>query len=188
MKTVKRVFLLVMCIWLVGFSAYRLFFEPKPNPLSIIEVIKYDTLTDTLVVEKPVPVFRDTGTYKITRLPADTHAIIEALNKCSELKVYKRTLINDSSLNVVVVDTVQHNEIQASKVYYDFNRKTIISTQIQDVVKNPAHALYIGVSAASIPDVQIMPTVIYTSGRHAVQVSANKNIFLVSYNYLIFSK
>ena len=187
MKTGRNLILLFSGIWLIGYGAYNLFFRPVQK-VEIVKVIEYDTITDTLYLPKPIPFFRDTGTYKIVRLPADTIAILAAINRLNTLNVYKRQLVSDSLLQVTITDSVQFNELQGGRVEYQYQQKTIKETVIQEVNKKDKYSLYIGIAAGYSDRTILLPSVGLQKAGHQLFFSGNDKMLLVSYNYQIFKR
>lgn len=187
MKTARDIILLLISLWFLGYSAYNLFFRPVQK-VEIIRTVQYDTIFDTVILKKPIPVFRDTGTYRIVRLPSDTIAILNALNRLNELKVYRRLLVNDSLLQVSITDSVQFNELQGGMVEYQYQQKTIKETVIQEVEKKDKYSLYIGITAGYSDRTILVPSVGLQKAGHQLFFSVNDKMLLVSYNYQIFKR
>ena len=180
-----------ICGFLLSLVFYQTFLEHEPEPEIIKHdsiITKYDTIHDTTTIRKPYPVFRDTGTFKIVRLPADTAAILSVLNDYNEMKVYRRQVIKNDALQVTIQDTVHRNSLFAGVVTYDMFKKTSVQYIINEKIRPPKHSLYIGVQSALCDTLHIAPVISYQTGRHAFDISGNQKYFSVSYKYLIFSK
>lgn len=187
MKTARNLFLFVTYVCLIAYAVFSLFFEQKPEP-ETIEVVKYDTIVDTIHFKKPVPVYRDSVTYQIVELPADTQTIIAALNRLNTLNVYQRQLVNDSLLQVTITDSVQFNELKGGSVEYKYHQKTIQQTVIQEVEKKQKYAILIGVSAVSSGKTMLIPSVGCQFSNSQVFLSGNNEFFTITYNYKIFKR
>lgn len=190
MKNILFFIISIIAVWGLSFLSYSIFVsdekitEEKNDSI----FVKYDTIRDTVIVKKPVPFFRDTGTYKLIRLPSDTAAILKALNRLNELRVYKRSIVNNDSLQVAIIDTVQYNELRGAAVTYAMNKKTVTITKTITRTVNPNYTLLIGASVTFTDRPVIAPSVGVQIGRNQVFLSATDKIFMVSYNYQIFKR
>ena len=190
----KRIILLIVSlsvVWLVAFYFYRTVIEsgnlPHPQTKDSI-VVKYDTIRDTVIIEKQRPVYRDTGSYRITVIPADTQAILKAINQLNELRVYNRPVIDNDSLKVSITDTVQYNELGTGKATFWMTRKTVTHTITTTKIVNPSRALFIGINATYADRLYVAPSITYQTDRHQVFLSATDKIFTIGYNYQIFKR
>ena len=189
----NRILLIIVLsvVWIVAFYFYnRITIKENSTNEHIKDstYTKHDTIKDTVYLKKPVPVYRDTGSYKLTVLPADTQAILKALNQLNELRVYNRPVIDNDSLKVSIIDTVQYNELGAGKATFWMTRKTITHTITTTKTVNPSHALFIGVNATYADRLYIAPSITYQTDRHQVFLSATDKIFTIGYNYQVFKR
>jgi len=125
------------------------------------------TTSDTIIVpgdpypvhdtlEKPVP-------YQVI-VPSDTFwkdvDTATIFQKCKQLykdyytkNIYNDTLRNDTSMLIVVIDTVFQNQLQKRTMLFQNRRPTVINTTINNYGETPCNKLYIGAGLGkSIPN------------------------------------
>ena len=117
----------------------------KVKTVTTTKVIPGDTIPiwDTLRVPAPYYVYSDPD---IITLPPDSMLMVEYL-KLRELyyqvKIYKDTLINDSSLFAMIIDTISKNSLKKRVFGYENRKKTAIYTTINTTVLDNK-GLYLG--------------------------------------------
>lgn len=123
-----------------------------PEVVTIIErdTIKGDSVPYEVLLPKPFPVYKDTGSTKWKYKEVDTCSI---LRDYYSQYYYQDTLKNDTSALVVVNDVVTENKLQARKLIFQNRRATVINTTINNYGETPCSKLYIGAGLGkSIPN------------------------------------
>jgi len=123
-----------------------------PDVVTVIErdTIKGDSVPYEVLLPKPYPVYKDTGSTRWKYKDVDTCAI---LRDYYAQYYYNDTLKNDTSALVVVNDVVTENRLQARKLIFQNRRPTVINTTINNYGETPCNKLYIGAGLGkSIPN------------------------------------
>jgi len=186
MKNIIKVTLSVLFVFLFSYFIYDITHKNSIEQTEVVS-IKYDTIRDTIVKPEPVPFFIDTTTPRITQLPADTIFILKTLNEFNELKLYMRSIINDSVLNVVISDSVQHNKLKGYSVKYDLRQKTITHTITEQKKVNSALSLYICADVIYSDRPYLLPGIGVGFGKSVISASVSDKFFMISYKYQIFN-
>ncbi len=113
----------------IGIILYLLLFDkPQPSTNSTTTtIIVKDTTIDTVIQTNLKPTYI-TNNNTVTTLPTDTNFIKQLLNDYFATKAYNDTVRNDSSMMVIINDTVSKNEIKFRSVFTKNNRPTLIQT------------------------------------------------------------
>lgn len=102
--------------------------QTEPTKPTIVEVLKWDTVTKKILVNKPYPV---PGKDSIITIPQDVDTS-EILKKYFTQHIYADT-IADTNLVAFINDTVSMNQIKARGFYY----KLIKPTHTTTIINNP---------------------------------------------------
>lgn len=97
--------------------------QPPPDTIITTKII-YDTILITKNIPIPHPVYI-IDSFPLPPPIIDTAAIIKDF---ISLKIYKRTLLNDSTAFIRVTDSVTHNRLLCAGLEYINRRPTIIET------------------------------------------------------------
>lgn len=116
----------------------------QPVPPEVLTTVTHDTIPGDSVpyevlLPKPYPVFKDTGSTKYKDV--DTCAI---LRDYYAQYYYSDTMKNDTSALVIVNDMVTENKLQSRKLIFQNRRPTAINTTINNYGEPPANKIYIG--------------------------------------------
>lgn len=115
--------------------------EPEVITTVIHDTIPGDSVPYEVLLPKPYPIYKDTGTTKWQYKDVDTCAI---LRDYYAQYYYNDTLKNDTSALVIVNDVVTENRLQARKLIFQNRRPTVINTTITNYGEMPVHKIYIG--------------------------------------------
>jgi hypothetical protein len=131
----------VLCILLVIMQQCR--HTPEPEIITTVthDTIPGDSVPYEVLLKKPYPVYRDTGSTKWKYEKVDTCQILQ--NYYAE-NYYQDTLKNDTSALIVLNDMVTENQLQARKLTFQNRRATVINTTINNYGELPTHKIYIG--------------------------------------------
>lgn len=116
---------------------------PEPEVITTVthDTIPGDSIPYEVLLPKPYPVYKDTGSTKWKYKDVDTCAI---LRDYYAQYFYHDTLKDDTSALVIVNDVVTENRLQARKLIFQNRRATVINTTINNYGDLPTHKIYIG--------------------------------------------
>lgn len=131
----------ILCILLVIMQQCR-----ETPDQEIVTTITHDTIPGDsipyeVLLKKPYPVYRDTGSTKWMYEKVDTCQILR--DHYAE-NYYQDTLKNDTSALIVLNDMVTQNHLQQRKLTFQNRRATVINTTINNYGEMPAHKIYFG--------------------------------------------
>lgn len=115
--------------------------EPEVITTVIHNTIPGDSIPYEVLLPKPFPVYKDTGSTKWKYKDVDTCAILK--DYFAEY-YYQDTLKDDTSALVIVNDMVTENRLQNRKLIFQNRRATVINTTINNYGEMPAHKIYFG--------------------------------------------
>jgi hypothetical protein len=115
--------------------------EPEVITTVIHDTIPGDSISYEVLLPKPFPVYKDTGSTKWKYKDVDTCAILK--DYFAEY-YYQDTLKDDTSALVIVNDMVTENRLQNRKLIFQNRRSTVINTTINNYGEMPAHKIYFG--------------------------------------------
>jgi hypothetical protein len=114
---------------------------PEVTTTIIRDTIPGDSIPYEVMLPKPYPVYKDTGSTKWKYKDVDTCAILK--DYFAEY-YYSDTLKDDTSAFVQVNDIVTTNRLQNRKLIFQNRRPTTITTTITNIGELPHHKFYIG--------------------------------------------
>jgi len=115
--------------------------EPEVITTVIHDTIPGDSIPYEVLLPKPYPIYKDTGSTKWKYKDVDTCAILA--DYYAEY-YYQDTLKDDTSALVIVNDVVTENRLQSRKLTFQNRRPTVINTTITNYGEMPAHKIYLG--------------------------------------------
>lgn len=127
------------------------------NTVTHTDTIPGDTVPYYIPVDKPYPVYRDTGS--IRTQVVDTFAIIR--NYLTK-NIYKRVLKDDSSAYIAITDTTFKNELQSGRLEFQNRKPTAIITNITTTLAEkptPQWHAYLGMSTTINTKVGFSPAI-----------------------------
>lgn len=157
--------------------------DPEPEVISVVthDTIPGDSIPYEVLLPKPYPIFKDTGSTKWKYKDVDTCAILA--DYYAEY-YYQDTLKDDTSALVIVNDVVTENRLQSRKLTFQNRRPTMINTTITNYGEMPAHKIYLGAglnnSVVNFDD--------NTLGLTANVLWVTKNRWAYEANYDVFHK
>lgn len=170
---------------------------PVPEIITTIthDTIPGDSVPYTVLLKKPYPVYRDTGSTKWKFEKVDTSQI---LKDYFATNYYQDTLKNDTSALIVLNDVVTENQLMQRKLTFQNRRATVINTTITNIGETPRNKIYVGVglgnSIANFSDNTLMLTanVLWTTKRrwaYELQYDVfNKTVAATAFYKLSFRK
>lgn len=117
--------------------------EPEPEVITVVthDTIQGDSVPYEVLLPKPYPVYKDTGSTKWKFKDVDTCAILK--DYFAEY-YYQDTMKDDTSALVILNDMVTENRLQNRKLIFQNRRATVINTTITNYGDIPAHKIYLG--------------------------------------------
>ena len=117
--------------------------KPEPEVITVVthDTIQGDSVPYEVLLPKPYPVYKDTGSTKWKFKDIDTCAILR--DYYAEY-YYQDTMKDDTSALVIVNDMVTENRLQNRKLIFQNRRATVINTTITNYGDIPAHKIYLG--------------------------------------------
>lgn len=138
MKLLSNLLAIVIIVGIAIFVQHKFFPRVIKKTVHTSDTIWQDT-GSVVKVPKPYPVYRDTGSVQIIKLPADSAAIAKAYLKLHEdfysTYFYKDTLVDDSTMFIELGAKITQNKpIEYKTNWIDrtpsvINRTTVIHSQ-----------------------------------------------------------
>jgi len=174
MKKANIILFVLLVAWAVVFMFW---WKPKPEVIfsTRIDTIPGDSIPYAVEVQKPVPVFIDTGSTRWRDRPIDTAAI---LADYFARVFYRDTLKDDSSALVIVEDTVTENRLQGRRLIFANRRPVAIIHTTSAIYPEDKWRAYFGGS--------VMTSAVLNEVSLGTQIG--KGSWLVGYEYGLLNR
>lgn len=140
---------IILFVLLVACAVVFMFWwKPEPEVIfsTRIDTIPGDSIPYAVEVQKPVPVYIDTGSTRWRDRPIDTGAI---LADYFARVFYRDTLKNDTSALVIVEDTVTENRLQGRRLIFANRRPVAIIHTTTAIFPEDRWRVYVGSSVVT---------------------------------------
>lgn len=182
----NNIFIIILII-LFSTLLYYLFFV-KPKPISNTTTIIYrDTTIDTNIQTNLKPNYVTNENY-YTNLPNDTNLIKKLLNDYLSKKYFNDTVRDDTSMTVIIQDTISKNNIEFRRIISKNNRPTLIQT-ITNIYDDKG--LFINGSLLSGENIAVGTGLGYRFNKQSLSLNLYTNKFITltySKNINLFNK
>jgi hypothetical protein len=165
---------------------------PEPEIVTTIthDTIPGDSIPYEVLLKKPYPVYRDTGSTKWKYEKVDTCQILK--NYYAE-NFYQDTLKDDTSALIVVNDIVTENQLQERKLTFQNRRATVINTTITNIGEIPRNKFFVGLAIGrSLNNFAVGPSILFVTKKsfaYGLTYDAiNKDVYGSFYYKISFKK
>ncbi len=186
--------ILAIIIIFMTFRCNRKVNTTQPVAVIIRDTVKGDDVPYKIILDKPYPVYRDTGSIKWRYTDVDTSQI---LVNYFTMKYYHDTLKDDTSALIVLNEVIVMNEIDERNLYFQNRRPW--ATNITNITgEQPRNKLYVGLGLGKSiddffhDDIRLTASVLLTTKkRFAYELRYdifNQDVYGTIYYKLSFNK
>ena len=115
----------------------------------IHDTIPGDSVPYPVKVDKPFPIYRDTGSTQWRDQPVDTNAL---LADYFARYFYADSITDDTSFLAIILDTISQNRIASRRFLMQNLRPTMINTIVNVKEPDPKRMLFVGVGISGNKD------------------------------------